>query len=166
MRKLFTLCSACIISLSLSGCSATWEEIKDAASGINTAADEAATAISQDVHSIRAADITYNGRTFTINDLFKSILRDVQWHYEQKEGTKALKVTGTWQPGLFAPFGIPEEMEEKLAVDGEATILLAVENNIIQEEETVATLQYYGETIVAEEGQDILHHLYDQYTAK
>ena len=94
MRNMFTLYSACILSLCLAGCSDTLGEIKDAASGINTAADEAATAISQDVHSIRAINITYNDETFTVNDLFKSILRDVQWDYERGEKTNALKVNG------------------------------------------------------------------------
>ncbi|MGM9951686.1 MAG: hypothetical protein ACI33P_16240 [Lysinibacillus sp.] len=166
MHKTFTLCSACILSLFLVGCSDTWGEIKDAASGINTAADQAATAISQDVHSVRAIDITYNDQTFTVDSLFKSILRDVQWHYEPAEGTNALKVTGTWQPGLFAPFGIPKGIKDELAVDGEVTIILAVENNTIQEDGTVATLLYHDETIIAEDGQGILHHLYDCYTAK
>ena len=166
MRKMFTLCSACLLSLYLAGCSDTWGEIKDAASGINTAADKAATAISQDVHSIRAIDITYNGQTFTVNDLFKSILRDVQWHYEPAEETNTLKVTGTWQPGLFAPYGIAEELKDTLAVHGEVTINLAVENNTIQEDGTFAALLYHDETIIAENGQEILHHLYDYYTTK
>ncbi len=164
MRKIFILCSASILSLYLAGCSDTMADLKNAASGINEAADKAATAISQDVHSIRAIDISYNDQTFTVNDLFKSILRDVQWYYERSKDKTYLKVTGTWQPDLFAAYGIGENNKNALALHGEVTVVLEVENHIIQEEAASVTVLYHGDTLLAENGQEILHYLYDYYT--
>ncbi|KGR81541.1 hypothetical protein [Lysinibacillus odysseyi] len=166
MRKFFILCSASILSLFLVGCSDTLSEIKQAASGINDAADKAATAISQDVHSVRAIEISYNGQIFTVNDLFKTILRDVQWHYEQEEDKTSLKITGTWQPDLFASYGIGKSNKSSLANDGEVTIVLGVDNHIILEDATHVTLLYDGDTLLDENGPEILHYLYDYYTAK
>ncbi len=51
-------CITCICAL-LSGCGNRLSEIKDAASGINSAANSAASAVSRDVHAIRALDINY-----------------------------------------------------------------------------------------------------------
>lgn len=166
MRKVFILCSASLLSLCLTGCADTLGDIKNAASGINEAADKAATAISQDVHSIRAINITYNDQTFTVNDLFKSILRDVQWHYEPDKDKNYLKVTGTWQPDLFASYGIGQSNKNDLSLHGEITVELGVENNIIQENDTSVSMVYHGETLVSEDGKDILHYLYDYYTTK
>jgi outer membrane murein-binding lipoprotein Lpp len=166
MRKIFTLCSVSILSLYLAGCSDTLADIKHAASGIDDAADKAATAISQDVHSIRAIEISYNDQTFTVNDLFKSILRDVQWHYEPSLDKTSFKVTGTWQPDLFADYGMKASNKNDLALYGKVTIVLGVEKHAIQESDTSVTLLYRGETLLAETGQEILHYLYDYYTAK
>lgn len=166
MRKIFILCSVSILLFCLVGCSDTLSEIKHAASGINDAADKAATAISQDVHSIRAIEISYNGETFTVNDLFTSILRDVQWHYEQEVDKTSIKVTGTWQPDLFASYGIEESNQEDLADYGEVTVALGVDNHIIQEDDTRVVLLYRKDTLLDESGRDILYYLYDYYTTK
>ena len=164
MQKLYTILLASILSLFLVGCSDTLNEIKEAASGINSAADKAATAISQDVHSIRAIEITHNAQTFTVNDLFKFILRDIQWHYEPSQEENVLKITGTWQPNLFASYNIDETIKPDLAVNGRVTIELQVEENIIQEENTTVTLTYNEENLLNETGQEILHYLYEYYT--
>ena len=166
MRKVLILCLASLLSLCLTGCADTLGDIKNAASGIHEAADKAATAISQDVHSIRAITITYNNQTFTVNDLFKSILRDVQWHYEPSKDKNYLTVAGTWQPDLFASYGIGESNKNDLALHGEITVVLGVENHKILEEDTSVTMLYHGETLLAENGKDILHYLYDYHTAK
>lgn len=71
------------------------KDIKDAAAGINSKATEAATAISIDVHSIRAIELAFDNKQVAINDLFKTILRDVQWHYD--ESANILKISGTWK---------------------------------------------------------------------
>ena len=166
MQKLYIILLTSILSLFLVGCSNTLNEIKEAASGINSAADKAATAISQDVHSIRAIEITHNAHTFTVNDLFKSILRDVQWHYEPSQEENVLKITGTWQPNLFASYNIDETIKPDLAVNGRVTIELQVEENIIQEETTTVTLTYNEENLLNETGQETLHYLYEYYTTK
>ncbi|WP_431029793.1 hypothetical protein [Lysinibacillus sp. LZ02] len=164
MRKLYMILSASILSFCLVGCSDTLVQIKDAASGINSAADQAATAISQDVHSIRAIEVTYNDQTFTVNNLFKSILRDVQWHYEPSQQENVLLITGTWQPSLFDAYGIDQTIDNELAIHGEVTIELIVEENMIHEEKTKVTLVQQTETLLEENGQDILYYLYDYYT--
>ena len=166
MRKSYTILLASILSLFLVGCSNTLNEIKEAASGINSAADKAATAISQDVHSIRAIEITHNTQTFTVNDLFKSILRDVQWHYEPSHEENVLKITGTWQPSLFASYNIDETIKPDLAINGKVSIELNVVENIIQEENTTVTLTYNEENLLNESGQAILQYLYEYYTTK
>ena len=166
MQKLYSILLASVLSLFLIGCSDKVNEIKEAVSGINSAANKAATAISQDVHSIRAIEITHNNQTFTVNDLFKSILRDVQWHYEPSHEENILKITGTWQPNLFASYNIDEMIKSDLAVNGRVTIELKVEENIIQEENTTATLTYNEENLLSETGQEILHYFYEYYTTK
>ena len=166
MQKLYIILLTSILSLFLVGCSDTLNEIKEAASGINSAADKAATAISQDVHSIRAIEITHNAQTFTVNDLFKSILRDVQWHYEPSQEENVLKITGTWQPNLFASYNIDETIKPDLAVNGRVTIELQVEENIIQEENTTVTLTYNEEKLLNESGKETLYYLYEYYITK
>ena len=166
MGKLYTILLASVLSLFLVGCSNTLNDIKEAASGINSAANKAATAISLDVHSIRVIEITHNDQTFTVNDLFKSILRDVQWHYEPSQEENVLKITGTWQPNLFAAYSIDEEIKPDLAVNGHVTVELQVIENIIQEENTTVTLTYNEENLLNETGQEILHYLFEYYTTK
>lgn len=164
MRKYSVVFVATILVLILAGCGDTFRNIKDAASGINSAADQAASAISQDVHSIRAIEITHNEQTFTVNNLFKSILRDVQWHYEKNESMGVLKVTGTWQPDLFETYSFSEGIKNNLVSDGHVTVYLTVDNHMIVEDKTEVTLTYKGELLVNEKGDDILYHLYEAYS--
>lgn len=82
------------LSVLLAGCGDRLTEIKDAFSGINSAADAAASAVSQDVHAIRALTINYNDESFTINDLFKTILRDIRWEYDGKKTSFMSKALG------------------------------------------------------------------------
>lgn len=84
MRNFLTICSLLFLSILLVGCSQTLGDLKNAAAGINSKANEAATSMSLDVHSVRAVEIQFENKTFTLNDLFKNILRDVQWHYEKR----------------------------------------------------------------------------------
>ena len=119
MRRITWFIVPIFMTTFLSGCGEKYEEIKQAAAGINAKANEATAAISTNVHAIRATEITYAEQTFTINDVFTSILRDVQWFYDKS--TNQLKITGTWQNnGLFADKQFDEEtknhpyMKEKL----------------------------------------------------
>lgn len=164
MRKILTMVSTIFLFVLLVGCGDTLSDIKDAASGINSAADKAATAISQDVHTIRAIEITYSDNSFTINDLFKSILRDVQWHYEKNNDKDILKITGTWQPNLFESYGFDPSKYKELDVYGDTTIQLYIQDNQIISEQTVVTIDYKEEQIFNETGTEILHNIYQYYT--
>lgn len=148
----------------LTGCSDTLTDIKEAASGINNAADKAASAISQDVHSLRAIEITYNEQTFTINDLYKTILRDVQWHYEKNGETNLLRVTGTWQPTLFESFSLNVEQYENLSEIGEVEFLLHFNDNEMIEQSTSAKVKYEGNEIFSNKGQELVTYVYEYYT--
>ena len=79
MKKISFVVIAC--SFFLAGCN----DINDAISGINSKANEAAKAISEDVHSLRNVKVhVENQENVTVNDLIKAILRDVQWKHEKK----------------------------------------------------------------------------------
>lgn len=153
-----------LIAMSLAGCSNTLSDIKEAASGINSKANEAATAIGQDVHSIRAIEIEHNDKTFTVNDLFKNILRDVQWHYEKNDETNILRVTGTWQPTLFEGLNFDPTPYKTLAEHGEVEFTLHVDEQAIISEEMKTTLHYEGQEIFSKKGEKLLQYLFDYYT--
>lgn len=164
MRKFNVILIATVLIFMLAGCGDTLKDIKDAATGINSAADQAASAISQDVHSIRSIEITYNDQAFTVNDLFKSILRDVQWHYEKNNSSNILKVTGTWKPSLFEHYSSHNVSDKDLEKDGLVTVFLTVENHVILEDQTKVALVYKDQVLVNQKGKDVLYHLYESYT--
>ncbi|MEK4386568.1 23S rRNA methyltransferase [Solibacillus sp. FSL W7-1464] len=162
MRKYSLLLS---ISILLAGCGDTVADLKKAASGISSKADEAASAISIDVHSIRATEIEFNNHSFTINDLFKTILRDVQWEYDDSGETQQLKITGTWQNnGLFTQHSFSASQKERLQENGQVEVILLFISDTIDETKTKVTMQLDGQTLVEEDGQDTLHHFYKIYT--
>ncbi|MER1998590.1 MAG: hypothetical protein ABS882_02355 [Lysinibacillus sp.] len=158
--RLFTL--GLIFCSLLAGCD--FQQIKDAAAGIGDAADQASTAISEEVHSIRAIEITYENETFTVNDLYKGILRDVYWDYESDNNTDLLTVKGTWQPPLLELYGLDINKYPKLDVIGEVFIDLTVIDSVIQEEKTKIKILYEDEVIFEETGATILQQLYADYT--
>lgn len=101
----------------MAGCGDSVADLKEAAAGINSKANEGASAISIDVHSISATEIEFDNQTFTINDVFKVILRDVQWDYDDSGETRQLKITGTWQDnGLFAEHSFSARQKETLSL--------------------------------------------------
>lgn len=153
-------CMSCICAL-LSGCGDRISEIKDAASGINSAANSAASAVSRDVHAIRAIDINYQDTSFTVNDLFKTILRDIRWDYDPEKNE--LHVRGTWQPPLFSDQSWNKEMKEMLAEAGVVTVSCKIIDDKIDSSQTKVTLTYNGEILLEQNGEDALHHLYDAY---
>ena len=144
-------------------CACDINEIKDAAVGINKAADKAATAISEEVHSIRAIEITHENKTFTVNDIYKSILRDVQWHYENDNTLTTLSITGTWQPTLLEQYNLSLNNYPHLNETGKVTVQLFVTDGIIDEAATKVTVEYEGHILLAEEGENIQRQLYDYY---
>ena len=161
MKKVvFIIC----LSVLLAGCGDRLTEIKDAASGINAAADSAASAISPDVHSVRAITIAYNDNTFTINDLFKTILRDTRWEYDAHEGK--LQVMGTWMDPLFSEQQWDDAYKRQLAEYGEITVTCVIQNGKINSTLTDVKLVFKGDVILHLTGKDALYHLYETYSQK
>ncbi len=156
------LISAMMIML-VSGCSVELSEIKSAVSGINTAATNAATAISPDVHTLRSVEVHYQNETFTINDLFKSILRDVQWHYEQIDKTDRLNVTGTWQEPLFEKEDFDEHTKKLLKETGIVTVVLSFSDDKLLINDTTIKMELNGHTIIEEHGEKALTKFYDAF---
>lgn len=160
------LLSILFVAILLSGCGDTFNDIKDAASGINSKATEAASAISIDVHTVRATKIEFDNQSFTINDLFKTILRDVQWYYEQNDSKQQLKVTGTWKDnGLFDEENFNDEQKRKLLEDGKLEVTLNFNEGVLDEQSTTVQMQLHSEKLINQTGIDSLHHLYEVYTA-
>lgn len=161
MRSVFLLLVSTIL---LAGCGDTVGDLKEAVAGINSKANEAATAISIDVHSMRATEIEFDDQTFTINDVFKTILRDVQWYYDESENKQQLKISGTWQDnGLFSDENYSKDLKQQLLENGHVEVLLTFENNLIAEQETTVHMKLNGETLIEEQGTDLLHHFYHIY---
>ena len=152
------------LSVLLAGCGDRLTEIKDAFSGINSAADAAASAVSRDVHAIRALTINYNDESFTINDLFKTILRDIRWEYDGKKNE--LHVQGTWQAPLFSEQAWDERMQKQLAESGVVSITCVIEDDQIDSSQTEITLILNQEKILQLSGDEALRHLYDTYFKK
>lgn len=161
MKKLIPILMAAIF---LGGCGNAMDDIKEAAAGINSKANEAATAISIDVHSIRATELTFDNKAITINDLFKAILRDVQWHYDTN-GSESLKITGTWQDnGLFTHHSLQVVEKKELQENGNVTIILYFNDGILDEARTHATLELHGQVLAEETGSQLLGHFYEIYS--
>lgn len=159
MRKFMALLLTVIF---LTGCNDTMKDIKDAAAGINSKANEAATAISIDVHSIRAIELAFDNEQVTINDLFKTILRDVQWHYD--ESTNILKITGTWKNNqLFSEQHFSEQQKQELVENGNVTVQLHFIDNQLSEAKTAAQLILHNELLVDIQGEQLLQHFYDVF---
>lgn len=152
------------LNVLLTGCGERLAEIKDAASGINEAANSAASAISKDVHSIRAISIAYNDETFTINDLFKTIIRDTRWEYDAQTGK--LQVKGTWIDPLFSEQQWDDTYKKQLAETGEITVTCQIQDDKIHNAQTDVKLVFGGETILHMTGEDALFHLYETYIQK
>lgn len=164
MRKLLALVGAMLICIVLTGCGNTFGEIKEAASGINSKANDAASAISMDVHSIRATKIQYEDQTFTINEAFKTILRDVQWHYAKENEVDTITITGTWiDNGLFGDIHFDDETKKQLLENGKVSVFMPFRNLELDEQAITVSMKLHGEMVIDEQGKSPLHHLYDVY---
>lgn len=138
-------------------------DLKEAISGINSQAEKAKSAITMDAHTIRGLEIEYNGDRFTVNDLFKTILRDAQWEYEKIDDKDILFVKGTWKEPLFEHLQFSNEQKEALIKEGKIHIQLTFENETIIPNGTTVSMQLHDELIVNEQGEEILYYLYDMY---
>lgn len=163
MRKLTMMIPFIFLILLLSGCSEKVTELKEAVSGIDGAANKAAKAISLDAHSIRSIEIEHGDTKFTVNDLYKTILRDVFWEYEEKNEIHIFTVKGTWKEPLFEEYHFTENQIEKLKDEGKVIVQLELVDGFIKPESTTVQMTLDGETLVDEKGEDALNRLYDQY---
>lgn len=161
MRKIL-LTITIISAILLYGCG-NLSEIKEAVSGINSQAEKAKSAITLDAHTIRSIEIAYNEENFTVNDLFKTILRDVQWEYEKNQNQHQLLIKGTWKEPLFDYLQLSDEVKEELATTGKILITLTFEEDQLVPGETTVTMKLKEDTLVDEKGEDILHYFYDIY---
>ena len=152
------------LTIFLTGCTDRLTEIKEAASGINETAQSAASAISKDVHSVRAIKLSYKEETFTLNDLFKSILRDTRWEYDAEKGQ--LQVKGTWLDPLFSEQQWDNTYKKQLAETGEITVTLHIQDDTIHSALTDVSLVLNGKKILHMKGEDALFHLYETYLQK
>jgi len=165
MRKIL-LTITIISAILLYGCG-NLSEIKEAVSGINSQAEKAKSAITLDAHTIRSIEIAYNEENFTVNDLFKTILRDVQWEYEKKEELHHLIVRGTWKEPLFEQrLSMDEQLIEELVVDGKVLVHLTFESETILPDFTTVSMSLRDELLVDLEGEEALYHLYDCFLQK
>lgn len=163
MRKQTMIFPFLFLLLLLTACGDKVAEIKEAAAGIDSAASKAAKGISLDAHSIRSIEIEHNDRNFTVNDLFKSILRDIFWEYEQKDEIHIFTVKGTWKEPLFEEYQFTDEQKAKLKDEGYVTVELELFDGVIKEESTKVVMTLDGETLVEETGKKALTSLYDEY---
>ncbi|MEL4025554.1 hypothetical protein [Lysinibacillus endophyticus] len=163
MRKLISILLTSICLLFLTACTNQLTEIKKAISDIDSTANKAANAISKDAHTVRAIEIEYKNEIFTINDLFESILRDIQWEYENFNELQELKVRGTWKENLFESYQFTEEQKSKLITEGKVTVEFQLIDNQISSDSAVVKLSLNGEKLVDETGEKALELLYDSY---
>jgi predicted small secreted protein len=145
-----------VFSFVLAGCN----DIIDAISGINSKANEAAKAISEDVHTLRSIPIEMDARqTITINDFIKAILRDVQWKHEKKDQLEVLIVDGSWKDGLFDDYEFTNEEKEILKDTGEVVIQLFFDDKQLLVDLTTVVLTIEDKIIVNLTGQEAFSSL-------
>lgn len=159
MKKVHFFVAIIISIILLSGCS----NMKEAVSGIQTQAEKAKSGLTVDAYSLRETELEYKNETFTVEDLFKTILRDVQWEYEKNENQDYLLVKGTWKEPLFDDLNLSEEEKKELSTTGKIYIRLVFEKNELIPSETTASMKLKEETLVDEKGEDILHYFYNLY---
>lgn len=162
MKKYFFMFSLFLISSLLVCCDDKLKEIKDAASGIDNQAEKAAKAISPDAHTIRSIEINYENYNFTINELFKTILRDTLWEYEQKGSNHVLMIKGVWKNPLFESYQMNID-KDQLSEKGTVKIELQFEGDKLIEENTHVVLEFENDVILDEKGKEILYELYKAY---
>ncbi|MED3660710.1 23S rRNA methyltransferase [Ureibacillus sp. FSL K6-8385] len=159
MRKYHLFIAVVCSIFLLSGCSS----IKDAISGIQTQAEKAKSGLTIDAFSLRESEIEYKGATFTVEELFKTILRDVQWEYEKNQDEHLLMVKGTWQEPLFDDLQLTDKQKEELSTTGKILIQLIFENDRLIPDQTAVTMKLKEKTLVDEKGEEILHYFCDLY---
>ena len=158
--KKFSFVVIIVFSLVLAGCN----DIIDSISGINSKANEAAAAISEDVHTLRSIPIEMDDQqTIKINDFIKAILRDVQWKHEKKDKLEVLIVDGSWKDGLFEDYGFTNDEKEVLKKTGDVVIQLFFDDNELQVDQTTVVLSSNDKIIVNLTGEEAFTSLLKAY---
>jgi hypothetical protein len=147
----------------LIGCKSSVSDLKEAVSGIHTQAEKAKSGLTIDAYTLREYEIEYKDELFTVDELFKTILRDVQWEYEKNQNQHQLLIKGTWKEPLFDYLQLSDEVKEELATTGKILITLTFEEDQLVPGETTVTMKLKEDTLVDEKGEDILHYFYDIY---
>ncbi len=163
--RLLSMVIILVFLLLVSGCSEKLNEFKEAALEIDTTAEKAAKAISLDAHAIREIELVYNDETFTINTLFKTILRDVQWEYEEFDNIQRLKVKGNWQEPIFEKYITSDQLQEELTENGMVTIQFEFIDGQINPKSTSYHLILNNKTIAEDTGEDAYNYLLEFYTS-
>lgn len=163
--RLLKIIVTLVLLFIISGCSDKLGEFKKAALEIDTVADKAAKAISLDAHEIREIELDYKNETFTINDIFKTILRDAQWEYDKEDKVQRLIVRGKWQEPLFESYLTSDIQQSELAESGKITIKIEILDGQINPESTSINMIFNGNTIVEENGEEAYYYLLDTYTS-
>lgn len=149
-----------VFSFVLAGC----HDVIDAISGINSKANDAAEAISEDVHILRSIPIQMeNQQTVAVNDFIKAILRDVQWKHEKKDQIEVLIADGSWKDGVFNEFGFTTEEKDVLEESGDVLIKLFFIDNELQLDLTTVVLTNKDDIIVKLTGEDAFVSLKKAY---
>ena len=158
--KKFSFVVTIVFSFVLAGC----HDIIDAISGINSKANEAAEAISEDVHTLRSILIRMESQhTVSVNDFIKAILRDVQWKHEKKDQLEVLIANGSWKDGLFNEYGFTTKEKEVLKETGDVIIQLFFNDNQVQVDLTTVVLTNKEDIIVNINGKDAFTSLQRAY---
>ena len=145
MKKISFVVIVC--SFILAGCN----DIVDAISGINSKANEAAEAISEDVHTLRSINLQLEDQeNVTVNDLIKAILRDVQWKHEEKGESELLIINGTWKDGLFEEYDFTSDEKETLKETGDVTVKLFFKDKQLQIDLTKVNLTIDQDNVIVE----------------
>lgn len=143
----------------LAGCS----DFTNALSGIDNQAQKAASGITQEALNVRSINIEYKNESFTIDELFTSILRDIFWEYDKNNDSQILTVEGTWKEGLFEDYDLSDYMISDLTTYGKVTVIIEIVNDEILSENTKVTMTLDEKIIIEEHGEKAQKELYDAY---
>lgn len=159
MRNIKNIVITGLLTIILAGCS----DITDALSGIDNQAQKAASGITPEALNIRSINIEYKNESFTVDELFTSILRDIFWEYDKNNDSQILIVKGTWKEGLFEDYELQSYPINDLNSDGKVTVVFGIVNDEILPEKTKVTMTLGDQVIIEEIGEKAQKTLYDAY---
>ncbi|HWL22949.1 MAG TPA: hypothetical protein VNR38_04240 [Ureibacillus sp.] len=158
MRYIKLIFIVFLISSILAGCS----DFSKAISGIDHQAQKAASALSSDALNARTIKLEYKNESFSIDELFTTILRDIFWEYEKNNESQILIIKGTWKKGLFGDYEFTDEQISNLQ-NGKVTVKLEIFNGQVQTEKTVVQMTLDDLLIIDESGEKAQVELYEAF---